>query len=77
VDVLPIVFDTLKIQPQITPTIDPTSTKMENFVSITQRESLGKRLKGTMGQNICWQEEDLKTKRLYEKYKNRLDFQNE
>lgn len=77
IDLLPIVYDTLKTQPQITPNIDPTATKVEHFVSITERESFGKRLKGTMGQNICWQEEDLKTKRLYKKYKDRLDFQND
>lgn len=77
IDLLPIVFDTLKIQDQTTPNIDPASAKVEYFVSITERESFGKRLKGTMGQNICWQEEDLKTKRLYKKYKDRLDFQND
>jgi len=75
IDFLPIVFDTLKMQDQTTPKIDPTTAKVEHFVSIKERESFGKRLKGTMGQNICWQEEDLKTKRLYRKYKDRLDFQ--
>lgn len=70
---IPIVYDTLSQYDYGTPTIDPSSAKVENFVSIVDRESFGKRLKGTMGQNIRWQEEDLKTKHLRKKYGDRIE----
>ncbi len=73
IDLLPIVYDTLANHNYGTPKIDPSSAKIENFVSIVDRESFGKRLKGTMGQNIRWQEEDLKTKRLRRKYGDRVE----
>lgn len=69
---IPIIEDTLIQHPVPTPKIDPSSAMVEGFVSIVERESFGKRLKGTMGQNIRWQEEDLKTKRLKKKYGDRI-----
>lgn len=54
VDVIPIVFDTLKaMEPTMTdPVIDPQKAFNKNFVSITKRESFWKRFKGTMSWNI-------------------------
>jgi len=73
VELLPIVYDTLNTVEMISPKIDGNAAIRENFVSIKERESFFKRLKGTMGQNIRWQEEDLKTKRLRKKYGNRIE----
>ncbi len=73
VELLPIIYDSLNLQSLTTPVIDGSPALRENFVSITERESIFKRLKGTMGQNIRWQEEDLKTKRLKKKYANRIE----
>lgn len=70
---IPILYDTLLKYDYPTPLIDPVTAKEENFVSIVERESFGKRLKGTMGQNIQWQEEDLKTKHLRRKYSDRIE----
>ncbi|MDH5365615.1 MAG: YdcF family protein [Cyclobacteriaceae bacterium] len=52
VDYLPVVLDTLKTISKVNPNIDLSSTKMENFVSITERESTWKRWMGTLGKNI-------------------------
>lgn len=52
VDYLPVVLDTLKTINKINPTIDLSSTKMPNFVPITERESTWKRWMGTLGRNI-------------------------
>lgn len=68
IDLLPVIYDTLSKQAPIDPKIDPSSAKVEDFVSIKERESFSKRLKGTMGKNVDWKEEDLKTKRLKRKY---------
>lgn len=73
IDYLPIVHDTLNTLDSTEPKIDATSAINSEFVSIVERESFGKRLKGTMGQNIRWQEEDLKTKRLRKKYGDRIE----
>lgn len=70
---LPIIFDTMRSRELSDPIIDPTSAKRPGFVSIVERESFGKRLKGTFGQNIRWKEEDLKTTRLRKKYGNRIE----
>jgi len=54
VDIIPFVIDTLKsLQPfMINPSIDYKQAYNSNFVSIKERESLWKRLKGTLGKNI-------------------------
>jgi len=70
---LPFLSDTLEKQDLSEPTIEPGSAKKESFVSIVERESFFKRLKGTFGQNIRWKEEDLKTKRLRKKYADRIE----
>lgn len=54
VDVIPIVFDTLKaLEPAMTdPVIDHSKALNKDFVSITKRQSSWKRFKGTMSWNI-------------------------
>lgn len=76
IDFLPIVYDTLNSLDLTEPKIDATTAINAEFMSIVERESFGKRLKGTMGQNIRWQEEDLKTKRLRKKYGDRIEAKN-
>ncbi|MGV3611727.1 MAG: YdcF family protein [Fluviicola sp.] len=73
VDLLPIVKDTLLKQDLTEPTIDPSSAKRANFVSIVERQSTWQRLRGTFGQHIRWKEEDLKTKHLRKKYGDRIE----
>lgn len=73
VDLLPIIKDTLLNQDLTEPTIDPSSAKRANFVSIVERQSKWQRLRGTFGQYICWKEEDLKTKHLRKKYNDRIE----
>ena len=54
VDIIPIVFDTLRtMEPIMTdPVIDFQKVFNKNFISITERQSFWKRLKGTMSWNI-------------------------
>lgn len=54
VGLIPIVFDTLRaMQPvMVNPQIDYVKAYNSNFVSIKERESFWKRLRGTMGKNI-------------------------
>jgi len=49
---VPIVFDILDIEGKSLPVIDTTSAYVADFVSITRREGLWKRLNGTMGARI-------------------------
>jgi uncharacterized SAM-binding protein YcdF (DUF218 family) len=76
VELLPIIYDTLNVQIMNTPMIDGSPARRDNFVSIAERESFFKRLKGTFGQNIRWQAEDLKTRRLKKKYGDRIEAPN-
>jgi len=73
IKLLPIVLDSIQHRSELIPVINPISAKVENFTSIKERESFIKRLKGTFGQNIKWQEEDLKTKGLRKKYGDRIE----
>ncbi|WP_300662923.1 YdcF family protein [Fluviicola sp.] len=73
IDLLPIIKDTLLKQDLSEPQIDPSSAKRANFVSIVDRQSKWQRLRGTFGQHIRWQEEDLKTKHLRKKYADRIE----
>lgn len=49
---LPIMFDTLKNLPHITPEINYDSLKLQNFTPLPERESFFKRLRGTRGKHI-------------------------
>jgi len=70
---LPIVYDSINYESIPEPKINPTTAKVDGFLSIKERESFFKRLKGTFGQNIQWQEEDLKTIKLRKKYADRIE----
>lgn len=63
VGLLPVVFRTLENMDMITPEIDASDALTENFVSITESETIGERLDGTLGNNIRWKEEDLRFER--------------
>jgi vancomycin permeability regulator SanA len=54
ITLIPIVYDTLKAlnSKMYDPVIDYKKAFVENFVSITDRETFWKRLKGTIGKNI-------------------------
>ena len=53
---LPFVEDTLWKYNHIEPAIDPSSARIDTFVSITERETFWKRLGGTIGRNIPWKD---------------------
>lgn len=57
---IPFVMDSLWAYNHIDPVIDPASAKIktDTFISITQRESLWTRLRGTIGKNIPWENKD-------------------
>jgi len=69
INLLPILMDTLFKLDRTEPQINPNTAKIDNFISITESESLFKRLSGTFGKQIIWKEEDLKKKRLKKKLK--------
>lgn len=49
---IPILFDTLKTIPKTDPVIDEEQAFVEDFVSLTERESFFERWKGTQGKKI-------------------------
>jgi uncharacterized SAM-binding protein YcdF (DUF218 family) len=49
---VPIVFPLLDIDDRSLPKIDTTAVYVENFVSITERESFWERFRGTMGKRV-------------------------
>lgn len=51
---IPFVEDSLKQYNHLEPVIDPAPAFKENFVSITERQGLWKRVKGTFGKYIPW-----------------------
>ncbi|MFZ1689138.1 MAG: YdcF family protein [Flavobacteriales bacterium] len=53
-DLIPIVSDTLDMFSLITPTIDPTTARVDSFISIYDREGFWKRFRGTLGKNVDW-----------------------
>lgn len=59
IDLIPILFDTVQTLPHDEPQINPEIAIEDPFVPITERESFFTRLRGTMGQQIMWHEEDL------------------
>jgi hypothetical protein len=54
---VPIVFSRLDIDDRSLPKIDTSAAFVENFVSITKRESFWQRFRGTMGKRVI---EDVK-----------------
>ncbi len=71
IDILPILFDTLRTIDRPEPTIFPEIAIENSFVSITERESFFTRVKGTMGKQIIWFEEDLPNDRKVRKYRRK------
>ncbi|WP_317898282.1 YdcF family protein [Aurantibacillus circumpalustris] len=55
---LPAIFDTLRGLPHDTPVVNYAPLKIENFISITQRQSKWKRFMGTIGRHIDFKETD-------------------
>lgn len=53
---LPIIFNTLKTLPLITPNINYVPYKIEHFISIKERQSFWYRQKGTWGKHIKFNE---------------------
>ncbi len=53
---LPLNFDTMRTYDKIEPKIDPSSAYDSNFVSLVERESILKRLNGSRGKNIDFNE---------------------
>jgi len=51
---LPMITDSLKQYNYLDPKIDPKPALADSFISITENESLWKRLQGTMGKDIDW-----------------------
>jgi hypothetical protein len=52
VKAIPIIQGTLNINQRVLPKIDPSSARVENFISITQRESFFKRFRYTLGKRV-------------------------
>lgn len=71
IDMIPILFDTIRTIDRPEPKISPEIAIEEPFVSITERESFFKRARGTLGKHIMWHEEDLPNKRTIKKYKRK------
>ena len=53
---IPIIMDSLALYNHLNPKIDPNPAVADSFTSITQKESLWKRLRGTMGKDINWKQ---------------------
>lgn len=63
VGLLPVIFGTLKNMDMLAPEIDASDALTDNFISITETETISERINGTLGNNIRWKEEDLRFKR--------------
>jgi uncharacterized SAM-binding protein YcdF (DUF218 family) len=72
VKLLPIDFSIIGSMYLDNPEIDAEQAKVKDFIHITEKEKGIKRLKGTMGYNVVWHEEDLVKKRHRRRYKNRM-----
>ena len=72
IGLLPTVVDTLKVMNLYEPKLDHKLAIRDGFVKLSDRENFFQRFRGTMGKYIAWHEEDLKTKRLRRKYKDRM-----
>ena len=71
IDIIPILYDTLNGLDTTEPTIIPTPALKEPFISIVDRESLFTRIKGTLGKQIIWYEEDLPNDKTVRKFKKK------
>ncbi len=69
---LPIMYKTLRLLPHSEPDIDGKLQRVENFISLPEKETFKQRFAGTLGKNIKWHAEDLKKKRLRKKYSHNI-----
>ncbi len=74
IDLIPLILDSISNANYPEPTINGESAIENNFISIKDRESFFYRLKGTLGKQILFYEEDLPNERTIKKYRkqNRL-----
>ena len=54
IKILPVLMDTLQTYPKPEPEIDPEKAIAKEFKNINKKQNAWKRLKGTLGQNIDW-----------------------
>jgi uncharacterized SAM-binding protein YcdF (DUF218 family) len=67
---IPVIFGTMEIGNKTLPKIDSSAAYVENFVSITKRESFWQRLKGTRGKRVKEEiehEQQIETARIKDK----------
>lgn len=51
---IPFVIDSLKAYSGLNPSINPQSAKVEDFLSITEKQGVMRRFRGTIGKDIDW-----------------------
>ena len=61
---IPVIFDSLRQYDSLNPVIDPAPAFKEDFISIEDQSGFWKRLKGTLGKNIKWDNKNRKAKAL-------------
>lgn len=71
IDLIPFTTDLLGNSNYPEPSINPEVAMVKNFVSIKERESFFKRLKGTLGKQIIYYEEDLPNERMRKKFRKK------
>ena len=69
IDLLPLIADSINAEAFEDPNINADFAKENNFVSIKERESFMTRVKGTMGKQILFYEEDLPNEKTVEKFR--------
>ena len=55
---IPAVFDSIRTSEAAWPKINPSSARVDNFISLLKREKKWKRLKGTLGRNIDFKQKN-------------------
>ena len=71
IDIIPIVYDTIRKYDLAEPIISFDAAIEYPFVSIKDRESFLQRLKGTAGKHIVWYEEDLPNQKKVKKFRKK------
>ena len=69
ISIIPAVFDSLMTLDRFEPAINPESAISSMFISIEDRENLIQRLKGTLGQQINWNIEDVRKKKFQNRFR--------
>jgi hypothetical protein len=71
IDFVPIDFDTMRVIEKSEPIISLVDAIDEDFIAIKEKEGFFKRVKGTLGLHIIWDEKDLTKKRQIKRLKRR------